>query len=118
MNCKGKQFMVDNPLIEQKNRHFKLSCEISRLASSVKQGDDLLKRKKFIRQTVYNTLKSHSVQPLDLYLVGSSLNGLGTKTSDIDLCLVMNSFGLGYCHMRVAVPLLRWAEKILSKLGE
>lgn len=27
---------------------------------------------------------------MDLYIVGSSLNGLGTNTSDLDICLVYN----------------------------
>lgn len=49
-------------------------------------------------------------------MVGSSLNGLGTNNSDIDLCLVIDSIGEKMCHMRFAIPVLKWAERILSRL--
>jgi len=94
----------------------RLSTEITRLVETVRQGNDLLRRKKEVRKILYNTLRAEIPGPIDLYLVGSSLNGLGTKTSDIDLCLVMNNFGPGFCHYRVAVPMLRLVEKIFSKI--
>lgn len=49
-------------------------------------------------------------------MVGSSLNGLGTNNSDIDLCLVVDSIGEKMCHLRYAIPVLKWAERILSRL--
>ncbi|XP_015788987.1 poly(A) RNA polymerase gld-2 homolog A [Tetranychus urticae] len=94
----------------------RISYEIKELVETHRQSNEVFKRKKMLRQIIYNMLRVHTEFPVDLYMVGSSLNGLGTNNSDIDLCLVIDSIGEKMCHMRFAIPVLKWAERILSRL--
>lgn len=52
-------------------------------------------------------------------MVGSSLNGLGTITSDVDMCLLLPQKYGDIDQTTQAVPILRLVKDIIAKkLGE
>ncbi|KAE9411969.1 hypothetical protein Angca_009467, partial [Angiostrongylus cantonensis] len=58
--------------------------------NSITQSEKMLNRKLHLRDLLY-----HSICPVfpvcGLYVVGSSLNGFGSNTSGMDLCLMITS---------------------------
>ncbi|KAL6732124.1 hypothetical protein Aduo_002919 [Ancylostoma duodenale] len=67
-----------------------LSEEIWHYHNSVTQSEKMLNRKLHLRDMLY-----YSICPVfpmcGLYVVGSSLNGFGNNTSDMDLCLMITN---------------------------
>lgn len=43
-----------------------------------------------LREKLYNILKTKFDDHIDLYIVGSSINNLGSNTSDVDMCLIIS----------------------------
>jgi len=58
-----------------------------------------------------------SFSVIDLYVVGSSVTGLGTVTSDTDMCIVFNDYGDERVEHTDATALLEELRAILSKYG-
>lgn len=66
-----------------------LSEEIWDYHISVMQSEEILNLKMQLRDVLYSAL-SQLFPMCGLYIVGSSLNGFGTNSSDMDLCLMIS----------------------------
>lgn len=65
-----------------------LSCEIWKKYSDNKQSEEMYNRKMRLRDVLFHILSS-PFPGCGLYVVGSSMNGFGCDTSDIDMCLML-----------------------------
>ncbi|GFU12465.1 poly(A) RNA polymerase gld-2 homolog A [Nephila pilipes] len=65
-----------------------LSMEIWELFHQNKQTEDVFSRKMALRDKLHNILRARFPN-CGLYVVGSSMTGLGVKSSDIDMCLML-----------------------------
>ncbi|RWS10454.1 Poly(A) RNA polymerase gld-2-like protein, partial [Dinothrombium tinctorium] len=101
-----------NSICNHNQRMDILSQEIWELYLKKKQTDDLWERKTQLREIMYSVLKNHFLA-IDLYIVGSSLNGLGSNSSDVDMCLVLrdNSEDMNQSH---AIPILQSVRTLLK----
>ncbi len=54
-----------------------------------RQSEPVYKLKAELRQKIYSLLTQSMTERVDLYLIGSSLTGFGSNSSDTDLCLVI-----------------------------
>ena len=48
-----------------------------------------------------------------MYIVGSSLNGLGTNTSDVDMCLLLPDRVGEIDQLSQAIPLLELVKRVI-----
>ncbi|XP_054168918.1 poly(A) RNA polymerase gld-2 homolog A-like [Oppia nitens] len=55
------------------------------------QTHDIYRQKLVLRQKLYRLLSTKLMksEKIDLYLIGSSITGMGTKSSDTDFCLIL-----------------------------
>lgn len=51
-------------------------------------------------------------------MVGSSLNGLGSDKSDVDMCLVLKNSPESINQMMHAIPILKYVKDLLSDLSK
>ncbi|GFX83437.1 poly(A) RNA polymerase GLD2 [Trichonephila clavipes] len=65
-----------------------LSMEIWSLFHQNRQTEDVFNRKMTLRDKLHNILRERFPN-CGLYVVGSSMTGLGVKSSDIDMCLML-----------------------------
>ena len=54
---------------------------------------------------------------MNLCIVGSSLNGLGTTSSDVDMCILLPNHTTEIDQSRDAVPILKYVMSQISDLG-
>uniref|UniRef100_A0A1I7UXM3 polynucleotide adenylyltransferase n=1 Tax=Caenorhabditis tropicalis TaxID=1561998 RepID=A0A1I7UXM3_9PELO len=79
-----------------------LSEKIWDYHNKVSQTDEMLQRKLHLRDMLYTAISP--VFPLSgLYVVGSSLNGFGNNSSDMDLCLMITNKDLDQKNDAVVV---------------
>lgn len=77
-----------------------------------RQTDEMYRNKLRLRNALYAVFKD--VFPYcGLYIVGSSMSGFGTKTSDMDLCLMLSPYEID--GKREAVELLMVIQRALRK---
>uniref|UniRef100_A0A8C8E1U3 polynucleotide adenylyltransferase n=1 Tax=Oryzias sinensis TaxID=183150 RepID=A0A8C8E1U3_9TELE len=97
-----------------------LSRQMVELFEACQQQSIDLERKEVFRARLQEDIQS-IFSVARLYLTGSSMNGLGCRSSDADLCLVITGnvkFNLqflayveGTCLIRAKVPILKFKEK-------
>lgn len=68
-----------------------LSEEIWHKFVEHQQTDEIFMRKMRLRDAVYQVLKE-AFSHCGLYVVGSSMNGFGTNSSDMDMCLMLTHY--------------------------
>uniref|UniRef100_A0AC34GI21 Uncharacterized protein n=1 Tax=Panagrolaimus sp. ES5 TaxID=591445 RepID=A0AC34GI21_9BILA len=90
-----------------------LSKSITEIYENISQTEKTLIRKLRLRDLLYYAIVQ-AFPACGLYVVGSSLNGFGNETSDMDLCLVLTNGELD--QRTAAVQFLRIVEEILSFL--
>lgn len=56
----------------------------------VRQSNETYIEKAKLREKLYNIMRKCFKAPIDLYIVGSSINNLGHNNSDVDMCLVFS----------------------------
>uniref|UniRef100_UPI00065B45E0 Poly(A) RNA polymerase gld-2 n=1 Tax=Caenorhabditis elegans TaxID=6239 RepID=UPI00065B45E0 len=89
-------------LSEPLSRMDVLSEKIWDYHNKVSQTDEMLQRKLHLRDMLYTAISP--VFPLSgLYVVGSSLNGFGNNSSDMDLCLMITNKDLDQKNDAVVV---------------
>ncbi|CTQ86416.1 polynucleotide adenylyltransferase [Caenorhabditis elegans] len=102
----GRGFASPSPptslLSEPLSRMDVLSEKIWDYHNKVSQTDEMLQRKLHLRDMLYTAISP--VFPLSgLYVVGSSLNGFGNNSSDMDLCLMITNKDLDQKNDAVVV---------------
>ncbi|GIY78869.1 poly(A) RNA polymerase gld-2 homolog A [Caerostris darwini] len=70
------------------NKTDPLSGELWQLFYENRQTDDVFNKKMALRDKLHDILR-HKFPSSGLYVVGSSMTGLGVKSSDIDMCLML-----------------------------
>jgi len=91
-----------------------ISKQIFNLFLMLRQTPELYERKIFLRETLFKVLRTQFQH--DLYVVGSSLNGLGTKRSDVDMCLLLpNQIGK-IDQFSQAIPILKLIMNVIQNL--
>lgn len=65
-----------------------LSAQISNLYKLVEQTPALLREKLILYEKLYEAFE-HCFSGCGLYIVGSTVNGFGNHSSDMDLCLII-----------------------------
>ncbi|XP_041956314.1 poly(A) RNA polymerase GLD2 isoform X1 [Alosa sapidissima] len=104
----------DNDLISLRSAaKDKLSQQILELYVSCEQQDDDLERKELCRAQLQRDIQR--LFPYSrIYLAGSSLNGFGSRSSDADLCLVIQE---GSVNQKDAVHVLSLVQKFCYTLS-
>lgn len=74
----------------------------------VRQSNETYIQKAKLREKLYNILRKCFKNPIDLYIVGSSINNLGNNTSDVDMCLVISDREID--QTTEALPILRFVR--------
>lgn len=75
----------------------------------VRQSSETYIQKAKLRERLYNILRRCFRQPIDLYIVGSSINNLGNNNSDVDMCLVISDREID--QSSEALPVLRFVRE-------
>lgn len=70
----------------------------------------------FLNYQHFQLFKFHSKEH-ELIIVGSSLNGLGTITSDVDMCLLLPKEAGEIDQFTQAIPILNFVKDHLEKQG-
>lgn len=65
-----------------------LSAQIFKFQKSIEQTSSSLCEKLYLRDLLYCAIAPHFIG-CGLYIVGSTLNGFGSGSSDMDLCLMI-----------------------------
>ncbi|XP_056314480.1 poly(A) RNA polymerase GLD2 [Danio aesculapii] len=92
----------------------KLSQQILNLLFACEQQSDDLEKKESCRAALQNDIKR--IFPCaKVFLGGSSLNGFGSRSSDADLCLIIQEGPVN--HRKDAVYVLSLVRKLLYKLS-
>ncbi|XP_035229544.1 poly(A) RNA polymerase gld-2 homolog A-like [Stegodyphus dumicola] len=77
-----------------------------------RQRDDMYFKKMHLRTAVHSVL-NRIFPSCDLRVVGSSVNGLGTNNSDVDMCLILSSMEID--QQTEAMNLLKSAQRLLNQ---
>lgn len=72
-----------------------LSSQIYEIRKLTEQSTQSLVKKLYLRDMLYCTLAPHFAG-CGLYIVGSTLNGFGNSSSDMDLCLMISNKEVGF----------------------
>lgn len=91
----------------------KLSQQIWTHYLENKQTRDIYEQKIRLRTAVHNVLNCAFNFGCSVYIVGSSMNGFGTTTSDVDMCLMLSNTEVD--QQTEATHILKYIFKILSK---
>jgi len=98
-----------------------LSILLWNIYQQQKQSETIYRVKMELRQKIYSLLKESMTERIDLYLIGSSLTGIGSSTSDTDLCLIIydsdDKIDKQYEVKSNAVSKLRQINEILKLNG-
>ncbi|CAG0894526.1 unnamed protein product [Darwinula stevensoni] len=92
-----------------------LSQEIWDKFMSMRQDDETLFRKHYLRTRIYTIIKHHFPY-CRLYLVGSSMTGFGIGNSDVDMCLMISPGDID--QRNEATLVLRRVSHVLRKFTE
>ncbi|XP_054710871.1 poly(A) RNA polymerase GLD2-like [Uloborus diversus] len=95
-----------------KDEWFKCSVDIWEHYLKTKQKDDMYFKKMALRSAVHSLL-CQIFPHCGLRVVGSSVNGLGTNNSDVDMCLVLSPAEID--QQTEATNLLKYAQKLLLR---
>lgn len=110
-----KQVVIEDVPVPKKgfSQNTKITESIWRYFESNKQSDNAYKKKVDLRDALY-AIFADVFPYCGLYMVGSSMSGFATKTSDMDLCLMISQEEID--PKREAVEILMAIQKALRKL--
>lgn len=94
----------------------KLSDDIMRHYAKNRLTATQFEKKLQLRDILYKLIKAHLFPRCGLYIVGSSMNGLGSSSSDMDLCLMITNEET--CHRAQAVEILHRISDLLRSASE
>ncbi|XP_023232661.1 poly(A) RNA polymerase GLD2-like isoform X3 [Centruroides sculpturatus] len=117
-NFKRQKKQSDNSVFSTQNSsgsiHWdKLSQQIWTHYLENKQTRDIYEQKIRLRTAVHNILNCAFNFECSVYIVGSSMNGFGTTTSDVDMCLMLSNTEVD--QQTEATQILKYIFKIISK---
>lgn len=78
-----------------------------------RQSNETYIQKAKLREKLYNILRKCFKTPIDLYIVGSSINNLGNNNSDVDMCLVISDRDID--QSTEALPILQFVRDQLRQ---
>lgn len=73
-----------------------------------RQSNETYIQKARLREKLYNILRKCFKNPIDLYIVGSSINNLGNNNSDVDMCLIISERDID--QTTEALPILQFVR--------
>ena len=73
-----------------------------------RQSNETYIQKARLREKLYNILRKCFKNPIDLYIVGSSINNLGNNNSDVDMCLIISEREID--QVTDALPILQFVR--------
>ncbi|RWS30494.1 Poly(A) RNA polymerase gld-2-like protein [Leptotrombidium deliense] len=105
----GNQYWRPKQRVENHGANSDLSMEIMSLFNEKKQTQEIFERKSELRGLIQNELLLFFDEDVELKVVGSSVNGLGTIYSELDVCVVFRNPFIS------AVDALQSIKSILEK---
>jgi DNA polymerase sigma len=78
-----------------------------------RQSNETYIQKARLREKLYNILRKCFKNPIDLYIVGSSINNLGNNNSDVDMCLIISDRDID--QTTEALPILQFVRDQISQ---
>lgn len=78
-----------------------------------RQSNETYIQKARLREKLYNILRKCFKSPIDLYIVGSSINNLGNNNSDVDMCLIISDRDID--QTTEALPILQFVRDQISQ---
>lgn len=114
--CKGPQVKRRLPAADQwdKDEWTSVSAALWAHYQEHRHSGDLLERKLELHERLLGKLRTLFPQ-CSLYLVGSSLNGFGSRQSDADMCLVISDNQVD--QQRQATTILSRVARLLARTG-
>lgn len=78
-----------------------------------RQSNETYIQKARLREKLYNILRKCFKNPIDLYIVGSSINNLGNNNSDVDMCLIISDRDID--QTTEALPILQFVRDQINQ---